>query len=106
MPQYVVIGSHEPSQCPGANRVMGEVFKKLLEAAPRIAEQHGVRVVMGPVHLDPSHKFLVVLEAPTQDAVQDALLANRIGQVQAVELYRATPVPDLLAKTQGQEPLY
>jgi hypothetical protein len=106
MPQYIAIGSHEPSQCPGANRVMGEVFQKLLEAAPRIAEQHGVRVAMGPVHLDPAHKILIVLEAPTQDAVQDALLANRMGQIQAVELYRATPLPELFAKAQGQEPLY
>ena len=106
MPQYIAIGSHEPSQCPGANRTMGEVFRRLLEDAPRIAEQHGVRVVMGPVHLDPAHKILVVLEAPTQDAVQDTLLANRLGQIQAVELYRATPLPDLFAKTQGHEPLY
>jgi hypothetical protein len=106
MPQYIAIGSHEPSHCPGANRVVGEAFKKLLEAAPGIAEQHGVRVVMGPVHLDPAHKILVVLEAPTQDAVQDALIANRMGQIQAVELYRATPLPELFAKVQGQEPLY
>jgi hypothetical protein len=106
MPQYVVIGSHEPSQCPGANRTMGEVFRKLLEAAPRVAEQHGVKVAMGPVHLDPAHKVLVVLDAPTQDAVLDALQANRMGQVQSVELYRATPLPELFARNQGQEPLY
>jgi hypothetical protein len=106
VPQYIVIGSHEPSHCPGANRVMGEVFQKLLEAAPNIAARHGVQVVMGPVHLDPAHKVLVVLEAPTQDAVQDALIANRMGQIQAIELYRATPVPELFAKAQGQEPLY
>ena len=106
MPQYIAIGTHEPSQCPGANRVMGQVFQKLLEAAPGIAQQHGVKVVLGPVHLDPAHKIMVLLEAPTQDSVQDLLQANRLGQVQAMELYRATPLADLFAANAGQEPLY
>ena len=106
MPQYVVIATHEPSQCPWANRVMGEVFKQLIPAARGVAAQHGVKPVLGPVHLDPAHKLMVVLEAPTQDAVYDALLADRMSQIQAVEVYRATPLAEHFAKTQGQEPLY
>ena len=104
MPQYVVLGTHAPSQCPGANGSMREIFRQLVEAAPGIAAQHGVTVVTGPVHLDPAHKVLVILEAANQDAVQDTLQANRLAQIQDLEVYRATPLPEMFAH--AQPPLY
>ena len=85
---------------------MKEVFQKLLEAAPGNAAQHGVNFALGPVHLDPGHRILVLLDAPTQDAVLDALQANRMGQIQDVEVYRATPLPELFARNAGQEALW
>ena len=52
----------------GVAAEMREIFRQLVEAAPGIAAQHGVTVVTGPVHLDPAHKVLVILEAANQDA--------------------------------------
>ena len=106
MAQYIVIGSHTPGQCPGANGVMRSVMKQLLDAAPVIAERHGVKVAMGPVHLDPAHKIMVMLEAPSQDVVNDVLIENRLGQIQSIEIFRAVPLQDLMTRTQNQEPLY
>src|SRR5438128_781572 len=43
VPQYLVIGTHAPSQCPGANQRMGEIWRQLIEAAPAIGEKRGVK---------------------------------------------------------------
>jgi hypothetical protein len=106
MTQYVVIGTHAPSQCPGANATMGPVFRKLFQAAPAIAEKHGVKRIMAPMHMDPNHKIMVVLEAPSQDAILDALRDNRLGQIQDVEVYRLTPMEELFNGGGSREPLY
>lgn len=106
MPQYVAIGSYDASECPGANGKMREVWKKLLDGADGVGQKHGVKRVGSPVHLDPAHKVMVILEAPSQDAVQDALAENRLGQVQDIELYRATDLFELFKMAEGLPPLY
>jgi hypothetical protein len=104
MPQYVIIGTHEPSQCPGANGKMREVFQKLVAEAPTAGEKLGVKLVIGPLHLDPAHKVLVVAEAPSAEAVRDFLQQSRLGQIQAIELYLTTPLNDLFQN--APSPLY
>ena len=85
---------------------MREVWKKLLDGAGPIAEKHGVKRIGQPMHLDPAHKVMVMFEAPSQDAVQDTLAENRLGQVQNVELYRATDLFELFKMAEGLPPLY
>ncbi len=106
MPQYVVIATHAPDQCPGANKVTGPIFRKLFAEAPAIAEKRGIKLVIAPMHMDPAHKIMVVLEAPNQDAILDALGENRLGQIQDVEIYRLTPLADLFARGGNRDPLY
>ena len=106
MTQYVVIGTHAPSQCPGANAAMRPVFQKLFQAAPAIAEKRGIKLVMPPMHMDPQHKIMVILEAPNQDVILDALHENRLAQIQDVEIYRLTALADLFARTGNSDPLY
>ena len=106
MPQYVVIGSHAPSECPGANGKVRDVWKQLLGATPALREKLGVKLVAGPMHLDPSHQILVLVEAPSQDVVQDFLMESRLGQVQAIQLYRGTDLMQLFATAEGLPPLF
>ncbi|HTE84870.1 MAG TPA: hypothetical protein VK821_09055 [Dehalococcoidia bacterium] len=104
MPQYVGIGKHDPSECPGANGKMREVWKKVTAGAPAMHEKHGVKLVLGPLHLDPSHSILAVMEAPNQDAVQDFLIESRLGQIQSMELYRGTDLMALFAQGDASMP--
>ncbi len=107
MPQYVAIGRHDPGECPGANGKMREVWQKILTEAPALRDQHGIKLIAGPLHLDPAHMILALLEAPSQDVVQDYLMASRLGQIQAMELYRGTDLMGLFGQAASNfPPLY
>jgi len=108
MPQYVILASHDASQCPGANKTMRDVLQKLMPQLETIGGKHGIKRVTPMLHLDPSHQLMVLLEGPSLDAVLDSLIENRMGQTQNVQVFRATPVEDLfkMADTLGQQPLY
>jgi len=102
----IAIGKHDPGECPGANAKMREVWKKVIEGAPAVHAKHGAKLVVGPLHLDPSHTILAVMEAPNQDAVQDFLIESRLGQIQSMELYRGTDLMGLFAQSDSMPPLY
>ena len=87
---------------------MGETLKKLLPAMADIGAKHGVKRVTPQLHLDPTHQIMVILEAPNQDAVLDALNENRIAQISNCQVYRATPLEEMmkLGEQLGQQPLY
>ena len=107
MPQYLLIGEHAADQCPGLNKRMSEIWRELIAAAPAIGEKHGVKRI-GPIqHMDPAHKIVVTLEGPNEDAVLDTLMENRLAQIQAVQIYRLTPLEDLFkrASEAGHQPL-
>ena len=104
MPQYVAIGNHAPSECPGANGRVRDAWKKVVADAPSFHNKHQVKLVLGPVHLDPSHQVLAVVEAANQDAVQDFLIASRLGQIQDMSLYRGTDLGALFAQAEGSMP--
>jgi hypothetical protein len=49
---------------------------------------------------------LVILDAPSQDAIFDSLRENRLGQIQDVEVYRPTPMEEMFANGGNIEPLF
>ncbi len=71
MPQYVVLQSHPPGDCPVASKAAREWVKKTFPQMQRIAEEMGVKFVIPYLHLDPAHKGLLVLEAPSAETVRD-----------------------------------
>jgi hypothetical protein len=105
MPQYAVVATHEASQCPGANRTMRDVYQKVVQEAQGLQQKRGVKLALGPVHLDPAHKILVVAEAASQDTLVDHLMESRLAAIQYLEVYRLTPMEQLLGGT-PPEPLY
>lgn len=106
MPQYAVIATHAPSECPGANGAMREVWKKLLGEAPAVRQKHGIKPVLGPLHLDPAHKLLIVYEAPNAEALLDYAMESHFGQIMDIEFWRTTPLDELFKQAEGQPPLY
>jgi hypothetical protein len=107
MPQYVAIGNHAPSECAGANGKVREVWKKVLSEAPAIRDRRGIKLIAGPMHLDPGHQIMALLEASSQDEVQDYLIESRLGQIQDMVLYRASDLMQLFARAEATlPPLY
>ena len=104
MPQYVVIGNHAPSECPGANGKVREVWKKVLSEVPALRERHGIKLVAGPMHLDPSHKILTIVEASNPDSIQDYLMTSRLGQLMDMDLYRGSDLMALFAQAESSMP--
>jgi hypothetical protein len=69
---------------------------------PAQREKHGVKVLVGPLHLDPAHKVLVVSEAPSAEALRDYLMQSRLAELQEFELYLTTPLETLFQDAPDQ----
>ncbi|GEM_PF-6137155 len=104
MAQYVMIGTHVHSHCPGANGTLRKAWQQVFAELPARREQHGVKLVVGPLHLDPAHKVLVIAEAPSAEALRDFLMQSRLVELQEVELYLTTPLETLFQNAPA--PLY
>jgi hypothetical protein len=96
MPQYVVLQSHPPGDCPVASKAAREWVKKMFPQMQRIAEEMGVKFVIPYLHLDPAHKGLLVLEAPSAETVRDFVVRAGHFHYLDMELYLVTPISDLL----------
>jgi hypothetical protein len=106
MAQFVALGTHAPSECPGASRVMREAWQKIMATAPELRQQHSIQLLAGPLHLDPAHKIAAVIEAPNMEAVLAYFMETRLAQVQAMEVWRTTPLESLFQQAGDLEPLF
>jgi hypothetical protein len=104
MPVFVGIGTHTPSECPGASRVMREAWQKVMGTVEQLQEKHQIRLIAGPLHLDPAHKIAAVLDAPNMEALLDFLVESRLAELQAMEIWRTTPLDTMFQ--QAREPLF
>ena len=97
MPQYAILQSHPPDNCPMAN---AKVRAHALEHLPHLDEKakaKGITITLN-VHLDPAHKALMVMEGPSAEAVRDLIFEAGFMQFTESELYLVTPLPELVAK--------
>ena len=98
MPKHIAIGTHAPSQCPGANKQIGDVFQKIMSAAPAIAQKHNVR--LGEVtHMGPSHKLMFAFEAANADTLLAYLYESRLDEVQDIERFFAEELHSFMQKS-------
>lgn len=56
-----------------SNRAVREMAKKAYEQLPALCKKLNVKVLLD-VHLDPNHKALMLLEAPTAEAARDLVM--------------------------------
>jgi hypothetical protein len=70
MPRYAIFQSHPPDNCPMTNKAVREFAAKHLPKMDEYAGRHGVTVITYD-HLDPAHRALLLLEAPTAEAARD-----------------------------------
>lgn len=100
MPQYALLADHTPDICPGSN---GRTRARALEGTgpdnmQKVCADLGVSFVLEPLHLDPSHRVLAVLEAPSIETVTEFVMATGLFQWNTVESYPVTPIAEMMQR--------
>ena len=97
MPQYAIIGSHPPDNCPIGNKSVRDFLMGMAPKWPELGQELGVKTLSW-LHLDPNHKSFQLFGASNAEAVRDFLY--RGGQAHYVEMdfHLVTPIEELIGK--------
>ncbi|HLI75234.1 MAG TPA: hypothetical protein VKU86_15260 [Acidimicrobiales bacterium] len=107
MPQYVLLANHPPDTCPTANaRTRARAIEGMTQLLPKLAPKAGVTFQAGPLHLDPGHRMVAVLDAPSIEVVTKFVFDIGLSQWNEVEICPATPTADRMAAMDGFSALY
>jgi hypothetical protein len=105
MPLYVVLADHAPDLCPSSNAtVRARAEEGMGQLLPKLSQELGVTFKLEPLHLDPGHRTIAVLEAPNVEAVTKLVYGSGLSQWNTVEVCPATPSAELMA-TVGDFPI-
>jgi hypothetical protein len=94
MPKYVVISNHPPNSCPSANKVLREVGNSMGKDVPAMLQKHQVKAEV-ILHLDPGHKVLWVLEAPSAENVRDFVYDAGLSRWNDFEFHMASSLEEV-----------
>ena len=99
MPQYAVLADHTPDICPGSN---ARTRARALEGTSpdnvdKIASELGVSFVLPPLHLNPTHRVIAVVDAGSIEAVNEFVMQTGLFQWNTVETYSVTPIAEMMA---------
>jgi hypothetical protein len=99
MPQYVILADHSADICPLSNaRSRARALEGMGQDLPKLAEAAGVTFLTGPLHLDPGHRTLAVVEAPNVEAVVELVYDSGLSQWNTVEVCPTRPVAEMMAR--------
>jgi hypothetical protein len=105
MPKYVVISNHPPMSCPSASKTLRELNKTLDKDLQPMMQKHKVKPET-ILHLDPGHKVLWVLEAPSAEAVRDFIYKSGLERWNDFEFFMASSMDETLNWIQGQPTIW
>jgi hypothetical protein len=105
MPKYVVISSHPPNSCPSSNKTLRELNKTLQADLQPMMQKHKIKPEV-LLHLDPGHKVLWVLEAPTSEAVRDFIYQSGLERFNDFEFFMASSLDEIASWVEGQPTLW
>ena len=100
MPHYAILADHSPDICPGSN---AKTRARAREGAgpeniQKIAGNLGVSFVLEPQHLDPTHRVITVVDAPSIEAVNQFVFDTGLVQWNTVETFALTPIGEMMPK--------
>lgn len=100
MPQYAIIADHTPLTCPGSSKSAEKhAMDALGNRMPKLMADLGVTIIQN-LHLDPSHKTFILLEAPNAEAVRDVIFDSGFLQFNNIDFHLVTPIEELVQRTQ------
>ena len=94
MPTYIAELWHGPEMSPLSNPRARAIANRAHERAPELMAKKGVKR-LGAWHLDPEHRAILILEAPTVEAVRDLLYEAGYMAYCDGRIYPATPLADI-----------
>jgi hypothetical protein len=99
MPKYVVIADHTPDICPSSNaRTRARALEGLgRERMPKLLADLGLTFAVEPMHLDPGHRTIAIVEAPNVEAVVKFVNESGMSQWNTVEVCPTTPISEMMA---------
>ena len=108
MPRYVLLADHSPDLCPASNaKVRARMMEGLSpENAGKVAQSVGMEALFGPLHLDPSHRTLAIVEAPAIEAVNKWVVETGMFQWNTVEVCAVTPIEEMMPIIMGQPTIF
>lgn len=86
MPKYVVLSNHPPNSCPSSNKALRLIGEGLGETIQELMKKYNIQPVE-ILHLDPGHKVLWVLNAPSAEAVRDMINDGGFARWNDFEFY-------------------
>ena len=99
MPKYVVISNHPPMSCPSADKTLRELGNNLGTDMPKLLEKHKIKPE-AIYHLDPGHKIVWILEAPSAEAVRDFYYDGGLTRWNDFEFYMASSLEEVTSWVQ------
>jgi hypothetical protein len=98
MPQYAILADHPPDICPSSNsRSRARAIQGMGQDLSRLSAEAGITFVVGPLHLDPGHRTVSVVDAPNIEAVNQLVHATGMSQWNTVEVCAVNAVADMMA---------
>jgi hypothetical protein len=105
MPQYAVIQSHPPDNCPMTTKSVRDFVSKQFPKNQELANKLGVKV-REELHLDPDHKAFILFDAPNAEAVRDYLVQGGYIHFSNLSFYLVTPIAELLKQLDQMPTIY
>jgi hypothetical protein len=98
VPKYVILADHAPEICPSSNaRTRARAAEALNpEAMGKLMSEFELTFSVEPMHLDPSHRTVAIVEAATVEAVVSFVNRSGLSQWNTVEVCPTTPISEMM----------
>ena len=97
--QYLAELSHTPTECPLSNKISRDLAKKALASVPALGQKHNVRPI-ATYHLDPEHRGIVIVDAPSVEAVRDLLFEAGFMHFCDGRIYPVTSLDEFMERAE------
>jgi len=101
LPVFAVNMKHTPESCPMFNETVKKKFKEHVSQRMEIAKKHEIKVLSAYTSIL-DHLIFYVIEAPTQQAVENYFTEIGFAFWNNIEIRQARPVEDVVKKVVGE----
>ena len=105
MATYVILAEHRADNCPTSNAKVLKNVQGMASQIGTLLAKHKVKLLSGPHILGLSHKMVVVVDAPSVEAVQDFGMDAGLVQWNAVEVYASWSMEEALKRAAALQPI-
>jgi len=102
--QYVLLGQHTPDLCPTSNAKTRQRVEHMMTQLDAAQKTHNVSVLSGHV-LGVSHRMVVIVEAPTVEAVRAFAMDTGLVQWNSVEIYPSWGFEEAIQQANALTPI-